>query len=236
MTDNRPLNAKGKPFSWSFSAVNDFDTCPYQYAAKRYHCTVQFEDTPATIWGTRVHDAMEKRLQFGTALPEGMTQWEKYPRLLEQRAKDLCGTLKPEEKITFNLLGEQVSWFGKDAWARGAIDVLIRAGDTAYIYDWKTGKQKDNLLQLQIFMWFVATKYPDINNFVTRFIWLNTGNVTGEDFTRDKHLKGIEDDLHVRLSRMNTAWREKVFQPKESGLCRGWCPVEECRHWKEKRR
>jgi hypothetical protein len=57
MTDNRPLNAKGKPFSWSFSAVNDFDTCPYQYAAKRYHCTVQFEDTPATIWGTRVHDA-----------------------------------------------------------------------------------------------------------------------------------------------------------------------------------
>jgi hypothetical protein len=228
----RPVNAKGKRFSWSFSAINDFLTCPAQYAAKRYYCTVDFEDTVATIWGTRVHDAFEKRLKHGTPLPEGMEQWEKYARVMEAKP----GVLTAEEKITYNLQAEQTSWFGKDAWARGAIDVLIIDGDTAYIYDWKTGKQKDNLLQLQIFMWFIAHKYPQVENFVTRFVWLKTGKVTGEDFTRSAHLESIEQLLGQHLTRMSTAWREKVFQPFESGLCRGWCPVEDCIHWKEKRR
>ena len=184
----RPVNANGKRFSWSFSAINDFDTCPYQYAAKRFFETVKFEDTVATIWGTRVHDAMEHRLKHGTPLPEGMEQWEKYARVMESRQ----GMMYPEDAITYNLNGELVSWFAKDAWARMKIDVLIIDGDTAYIYDWKTGKQKDNLLQLQLGMWFVAHKYPEVENFITRFVWLKTDKVTGEDFTRTEHLEAIE--------------------------------------------
>ena len=230
----RPVNANGKRFSWSFSAINDFVTCPYQYAAKRYFETVKFVDTVATLWGSRVHTAMENRLKKGAALghlPEGMEQWEKYCRVLESKQ----GLMLVEDKITFNLSGDSVSWFAKDAWARGMLDVLIIAGDTAYIYDWKTGKQKDNLLQLEIFVWFVAHKYPEVNNFVTRFVWLKTGKVTGEDFTREEHLGAIELKLGQYLTRMQTAWREQVFQPFESGLCRGWCPVEECTFWKEKR-
>ena len=232
----RPKNKKGKRFSWSFSAINDFDTCPNQYAAKRYYETVKFEDTVATIWGTRVHDAAEHRLG-----PKKVPLTDDMPKTLETFCRVLegqVGELTPEAEITYNLDGEITGWFAKDAWARCKIDVLILDGDTAYIYDWKTGKKKDSLLQLQIFMWFVAHKYPHIENFKTRFIWLKEGiedRVSGEDFTRTEHLNGIELDLGRRLTRMGTAWREEVFQPKESGLCRGWCPVEECYHWKPKK-
>lgn len=234
-TEVRPTNPNGKRFSWSFSAINDFDTCPAQYAAKRFFESVKFENTVATIWGSRVHDALEKRLKKGPALghlPDEMQQWEKYCRVLEAKH----GTLSAEAEITFNLSGELTGWFAKDAWARLKVDVLIIDGNTAYIYDWKTGKQRDSLLQLQITMWFVANKYPEIENFITRFIWLKTDKVTGEDFTRTQHLEGIELMLGQKLTRMGQAWRNQIFQPKESGLCRGWCPVEECIHWKEKRR
>mgnify|MGYP001208114821 CR=1 FL=1 len=231
----RPVNAKGKRFSWSFSAINDFETCPYQYAAKRFYETVKFEDTVATLWGSRAHTALENRMKHGTPLPEGMVQWEQYCRVLEKKQ----GLMLAEQKICFNLSGEPVDWFAPDAWARGMIDVLIIDGDTAYIYDWKTGKKKDNNLQLETFVWFVAHQYPEIENFVTRFIWLKEDiegdRATGRDFTRSEHLNGIELKLGQYLTRMGIAWREQVFQPKESGLCRGWCPVEECRFHKEKR-
>jgi hypothetical protein len=235
-TDLRPTNPKGKKFSWSFSAINDFDTCPEQYAAKRYYETVKFTDTVATLWGTRVHDAAEHRLG-----PSKVPLHKDMPEVLETFCRVMegqGGILIPEAEITYNLDAEITGWFAKDAWARCKVDVLIINGDTAYIYDWKTGKKKDNLLQLQIFMWFVAHKYPEVENFITRFIWLKEGiteRVSGEDFTRMEHLNGIEVMLGEKLSRMGTSWREEVFQAKPSGLCHGWCPVDKCVHCKPKK-
>lgn len=238
MSDPRPKNANGKPFSWSYSAINDFDTCPYQYAAKRYFETIKFEHTEATLWGDRVHKAKEARLLHGTPLPKEFPKdWEQFCAVIESQ-KDKGMELLVEEEIAFDLNGDPVSWFSREAWARGKIDVILidwKTG-TAYIYDWKTGKVRESQLQLQLSMWFVAQRFPKIENFKTKFIWLNNMTVSGEDFTRTEHLQGIDDMLHDKLKRMSTAWRNQVFQPKESGLCRGWCPVEECRFWKEKRR
>jgi len=235
MTDPRPKNANGKPFSWSYSAINDFDTCPYQYAAKRFYESVKFEHTEATLWGDRVHKAKENRLKHGTPLPADFPkEWERYCEVFEKRATQGM-KLVVEDEIAFDMDGNLTSWFSKQAWARNKVDVLLLRDDTAYIYDWKTGKVRESLLQLQLSVWFIGQKYPHIQNFVSKFIWLNSLTVTGQDFTRAEHMQGIEDMLHEKLKRMTTAWRTKVFQPKESGLCRGWCPVEECRFWKEKR-
>lgn len=237
MTDPRPLNPNGKPFTWSYSAINDFDTCPSQYAAKRFYESIKFEHSEATLWGDRVHKAKEARLKFGTPLPSDWNpQWESFCRAIESRAQ--AGMeLYVEDEIAMDLNGNFVDWFNRAAWARAKIDVTLidRETLTAYIYDWKTGKKRDSLLQLQLSAWFISQKFPDIQNFKTKFIWLNSCTTSGEDFVRADML-AITDLLHEKLTRMAQAWRTKVFQPKESGLCRGWCPVEECVFWREKRR
>ena len=53
------LNAKGRPFSWSFSRLNDFENCPKKYAESSFYCTAPYVQTPEGAWGDRVHKAAE---------------------------------------------------------------------------------------------------------------------------------------------------------------------------------
>jgi hypothetical protein len=228
------FDPEGRPFTWSFSAMSDYDTCPFQYAAKRFYRSIKFEETEATLWGSRVHKAKELRLSEGTPLPKEMDHWEKYCRVLETKGA-APSELYVEKQIALDVSLKPVDWFAPTAWARGVVDVLIIDGDTAYIYDWKTGKVKDNLLQLQLFAWFVNHAFPGIVNYVCRFIWLKFDKITGEDFTYND-IPAITKIIDAKTQRMMEAWKLGLFQPSPSGLCRGWCPVEECIHWKGSRR
>ena len=62
--------------AWTYSQLEKFETCPRQF----YHVRVKKDwveaPTDATRWGEKVHTAMENRVLNGTALPEGMGQWE----------------------------------------------------------------------------------------------------------------------------------------------------------------
>lgn len=99
MTDYQmPRNKKDRPFTWSFSAMQQFDNCPYQYAAERYYCTTAREDTEATLWGSRVHEALENRLRDKTPLVGEYEQYEKYARAVES----LGGELLCEQQVALN--------------------------------------------------------------------------------------------------------------------------------------
>ena len=37
------------------------------------------------------------------------------------------------------------------------------------------------------------------------------------------------------LKQYMQAFREDIWQPRQSGLCNGWCPVTDCEFWKPKR-
>jgi hypothetical protein len=232
LTDDRLFNAKGKPFSWSFSAISDFTTCPYQYAAKRYYISVPFEDTEATLWGSRVHKALEDRVKDGVPLPEGMGDYEKYARVIA--AQGSKGALFCEKQLAVDGEFRPTGWFDKDAEGRAVADVLIIQGRTAYIFDYKTGKVKDDPLQLEITSLLTGLAFPDVDEFITKFIWLKFGQITGGTVRRED-LPKIRQRVELHTDRMKEAWRTKVFVPRSSGLCRGWCPVEECKHWREKR-
>ena len=62
--------------AWTFSQLEKFENCPRQFYHVRVKKDVVEPSTEATLWGGRVHEAMEYRIKDGTPLPEGMTQWE----------------------------------------------------------------------------------------------------------------------------------------------------------------
>jgi len=227
------VNKKGKPFTWSFSSLNEFLTCPNKYAAKRFYCDVSDPPTVHTEWGTRVHLALEERVRDKKPLPEGMGHWEKWAAAIE----NANGEIFCERQICLDRNLEPTGWFDEDAWCRGVIDVLIIQEDKATLIDYKTGKKKSDDTQLVLFSGMISLLYPEIDIFNYKYIWLKEDTTTGGTTDRKRVVEELHGSNGVldRVKRMEKAWEDEDFPCSPSGLCRGWCPVESCIHWRPKR-
>lgn len=225
------LNSKGKPFSWSYSSLTDYEGCPARYAAKRFYCTTTEEPTIHTIWGERVHKAFEVRVRDDVPFSEDFpVAYEKWANVLSA----LPGKKFFERKLAVDKRWEPCEFFAPEAKGRGIVDLLVVENDVASVVDYKTGKVKNDETQLKLFCWFVSNEHPEVKTFKYRYIWLAPGTVTGGEIKRES-LMETEVDIRHRVAAMERAWDEQNFPCFPSGLCNGWCPVEECIHFKRRK-
>lgn len=212
-------------FTWSYSAMSDFNNCPLAYAHKRYYKDVVEEQKEHLIEGTRVHKALERELKGDPTLPEHadvIAKHRKYTDVMKASAEG--GEIHAELELAITEDMTPTEWFGADAWGRGVVDAVIIKNGVAYIYDWKTGKVKDDDLQLKTFCAFLSLFRPDIEHFVAKFIWLKFDKITGFHQPMPKtNTSRIWSDLILKVQRMKQAWDSEVWQAKPSGLC-PWCP------------
>lgn len=220
-----PKNAKGKNFSWSPSAISDFITCPAQYAAKRFYCTLPYVESEAMRQGTIEHKHLEDRLVKKTPLPEGYTRGEKYCRAFEGSG----GKIFAEREFAITPDLKVVSWFDKQAWGRCKLDVTVIHSTKVSIFDYKTGKIKEDSLQLKINACVISLDLLEIETFVTRYIWLKHNTVTGETFTKAQ-IPELWDEILHWVYAMTKAWQTETFPARKSGLCRNYCAVTSCVH------
>lgn len=218
-----------KSFSWSYTALIDFENCPRAYAAKRVYKTVKEEESEALRWGNAVHKALELRVRDKTPLPDSMKQWDKYAIAFE-RSKNY-GILCESEYATNRAL-KLVAWFANDAWSRFKVDVTLLKdkGVTACIYDYKTGKVKDDETQLRLFGLIVLRAMPEVERVFAYNIWLKHNQVSAPVCTmRDWEMKEWQKII-PRVRRMEEAWKHENFPERQSGLCKAHCPVIDCLH------
>jgi len=226
-----PRNVKNRPFSWSHSALAQFTTCPQQYSAARFYFTTPFQETEHIRWGNRVHTALELRLKRKTPLPKEMQHMEQYCTAIERAEKRSGGKLYVEEQLCINMHFHPVDWFAPDAWGRIKIDVMLDCGDTVYIYDWKTGKKKEDRSQLLSSAAFAALKFPEAKKFLFRYVWMQEAekeSALSGDTVTTQGVRFAWDDLLELILCATDAWRTEQFPCKPGGLCRGWCPVHVC--------
>ena len=237
------LNAKGKPFTWSYSALTDFEGCPARFAARRFYCTTVEAETEEMKWGNRVHKAFEERIRDGKAFHPDLAAYEPWARVLER----LPGEKFVERKFAVRKNHHPCGFFDADAYGRGVIDLLVIDGDTATIIDYKTGKKKDDETQLDLFAWFVVNEFDGrIKKTKSRYIWLKYVGLSPAQLVEQKiqiisgkelgylDAKMVMNKMLPRIETMERAWDEENFPCFPSGLC-GWCPVEECVHWRPRR-
>jgi len=143
------VNKKGRPFSWSYSALSNFTGCPKRYAHEKFWCDVPWVDTDAIIFGNRVHTACEQAVK-GEAVKEPglLAPVQKYIDLFRKRGAEA------ELEIVLDRNCKPVkgkkAWFSEKAWFRAKLDVVLTDGVKAGIYDWKTGeKVRDDTEQLK---------------------------------------------------------------------------------------
>ena len=213
--------------AWTYSQLEKFETCPRQF----YHVRVKKDTiespTEATLWGGKVHEAMEHRIKLGTALPEGMQQWEG----LAKKIAALPGKIMCEEQMALDNSFQPAPW--DNAWTRGIADVLVVDGRQAWTLDYKTGKRKLTH-QLMLYAGYTFAYYPEVTTVTTGFVWMRDKKIDKEVFTRDQ-VPMIWNTFLPKVRKLEFAHERDSWPARPSGLCNGWCPVKTCEFYKDRK-
>lgn len=232
-----------KPFAWSWSALESYETCPKKHWHTKIKKDYVEEAGEAATWGKQVHAAMADRISKGKRLPNAMP-YDKHIDDVMQNSDRTQVITRVEQQLAVTEDMQPCKYFDKqvDPWCRVVADVLkLRIQDgVARLVDWKTGKGKfypdpvsgENVAdsdQLRLAAAVMFAHWPEINMVWTQFYWLQEDVVTNEIVWK-ADLSKFWSRLLPRVDKMQEAWRTTEYPPKPSGLCKRHCPVTSCPH------
>lgn len=218
-------DTEAKPIAWSHSRLETFKNCPKRF----YHQYVvkDIQDTgvhPAAAWGSEVHEAIELNIRDGKPMPSNMTQYQVYADLSKQ-----LPNVEAEVKMAVDMSWQPVAFDDyANAWGRAISDVLSVAGDTAVVFDWKTGKYRGGTEQAAINAVLTFATYPEVNVVHSRFVYFKEGISDAGEFHRHEIPALIAPTMET-LSNIRQCNDLQAWPTQPSGLC-GYCPVRSCQY------
>lgn len=218
---------KAKQSAWSYSRLNNFETCPKKF----WHLSVRKDviepEGEAIRYGKLVHKALEKRVGKGAKLPMNLRHLEKYAAKLAG-AK---GEKLTEQQLAIDNEFQPCDWFAKNTWCRAIIDLAIINGPKAVIVDYKTGKISNDFTQLRLSAALLMLHEPEIQTADLCYLWTKEKQLTRDEvpMTRDD-IKTVVLDLMPRLRKYEKAHRTESFPARPGYLCKRYCPVSNCPH------
>lgn len=216
----------------SYSSISCFhDSCPRQFYERYVSKTAPFVETPETIEGKRVHKALEDRLLHDTPLDTDLAHCEPICAAIDAR-----GIPQLEVRMAVDKKLEDTTFFAKDAWCRGVLDVLLCTPDykSAFIADWKTGKNREagkEPVQLMLSAGYVFANYPEMQSISAVNIYTKTGSMGMAHSWQRSELGAIWRTIVPLIQEIENQLPKgaAAFPERPSGLC-GWCPVKTCQH------
>jgi hypothetical protein len=210
--------------AWSWSVINDFETCEWRYYLTKVTKEVVEPQSEEMRWGNQVHKALEHRIKDNVPLPGNMVQYNQIMDRLFAATRKPGVIFYAEQKLALSLAYQPRRFFDKDVWVRAITDLTIVNGDTAAVIDYKTGKPKPQSAQLKLTAAVTFHTYPQIQTIHNSFLWLNGGSTPNETFHREDVPK-LWQEFAPRVQRLEEAHQQNKFPKKPSGLCNKWCPV-----------
>lgn len=219
-------------FKQSHSSLNVFETCPRQYEAKYITKEVKFVQSQAAAWGDSVHIALENYLNTSGSqrLPANMAQYEEWGAFILARAARRGGRVYAERKSAVKKDRTSTNYSDRSGWLGGKIDVSIvyEQERKAEVFDWKTGKVKNEVTQLKMYNGFTLADFPNIDVVNSGYIWLEHKQVSPPVVTTRAELNDVWSVFQHKYDQLKDAYIRGVFPPKPNGLCRQWCDVTSC--------
>jgi hypothetical protein len=119
----------------SQTALSTFQNCPRMFEAKYVTKEVAFVPSEASMFGNRLHSALEIRIRDHVLLPQEFAHLEWVGHLLDRyRAK---GEIYVERKLAVDEDFRPCAW---DAWStkyvNGKDDCTVILGERAVTFDW----------------------------------------------------------------------------------------------------
>jgi PD-(D/E)XK nuclease superfamily len=212
----------------SHTMLQNFDNCPFKgfrmYIAKDLPKGAPSKEME---WGQTVHKAMEKRLSRGTPLPAEM---QKYEHLVSPLVvhKPLA-----EVPLAIRADGSPCGFFDDDVFCRGYGDVAIVKGPLAVLFDWKTGKKREDKAELRLHALMLQAKYSSLTQITGYYVWLQEGKLGALHNLSETHETWA--DLNEQMDEIKFMAEQGSFPKTPNPLC-GWCAVLDCEHNKVKQR
>jgi hypothetical protein len=225
ITTDRHGNTIKPRFTWSYSALNNWRTCPKKYFHNFVAKDFKEEQGEQLKWGQEVHNLLAERLKKDKPLPFTMRNCEPWITKL----KSTTHRLYVEQKLAITEQFRPCEYFAKDVWFRMVADVLKIDHDIGLLLDWKTGRVNPDNDQLVMGAQAVFAHFPQLKAIRSVFVWLKDDMKTEATIWRND-LQAFWAKFMPELNRFREAHELTNFPPNPSGLCKRHCNVTSCPH------
>lgn len=212
----------------SHTFLNDWDNCPHKAFRKYIKKDLpKFEQTEAMKWGNEVHSAFEVRIKHGTAFPVGMEKFEAIAAPL------VVAGAAAEKMLGIDSDGKSCDFFAPSVWLRGKIDATVIRGTDyghqpyAAIFDWKTGKRREERDELAVHAVLLKAWKPTVQRVTAHYVWLQDNEVGKPHDVSDTDTKLAE--IRSVMNTVRNCIEIEDFPKRRNPLC-GWCDVLDCEH------
>ena len=215
------VNPEG--FSWSYTALKNFETCPRRYYAYNVSKDVKEPEGKPLIEGKRIHEAFDARVGRGTPLPPDLVPHEKLLNTLATAE----GSVHTEQKLALDSSLSPSKFFGRGAWFRMVLDYTNINGERATVIDYKTGKPTEDMTQLQLAAVVTFAHATKVKKIRAALAFIAYDHIERATFTRES-VTEIWGDILPRVGKMVHARQAQEYPPNPGGLCKRWCAVSSC--------
>jgi hypothetical protein len=224
MTMTMTSDVASKPFTWSYSALKNFDTCARRYYEYNIAKSIDEPESVHLREGHRVHSAFAARIKDAAPLPLGLTMHEG----MLARLVDAPGEIYVEQRLGLTSSFQPAEFFGKNVWFRTVLDVVkIKPDGRALILDWKTGKVADDMTQLALSAVTLFAHDARVHEVKAALIFTAYGEHVEESYSRSD-VTSIWSRMLPKVNRLLDAHQTQHYPPNPGGLCRRWCAVTSC--------
>lgn len=226
MIQTTTVRNKPKAFSFSYSKLKNYETCPKRHFHYDVSKDVVEPEGESLQYGNAVHAALANAITGDAELPSHFKHLAPWAEKVKTGRVD---KMLVEQKLAITNEFEPCEWFAKNAWYRGIADVVKITGRVALAIDWKTGKIVEDGSQLALMAACIFAHHPEVEKIRTEFVWLKEDATTRADFSRDD-MALVWAGILPRVKLLQIAHETTTFPPKPGGLCRKWCSVTSCPH------
>jgi len=211
----------------SYSNIKAFEQCPKQFYHVKHLVEYPFVETDAVRYGHAAHKVAELYVRDNNPVPSKFSYM--IPVLDSLKAKQ--GNKFCEIKLGITRDFVPCSFFSKEVWIRGVVDLLIVDGDLAWIIDYKTSKNANyaDKDQLELMALLVFASYPEVTRANGGLVFTKCNQLV-----KGKYQKVDKAELWSRWAKrhaaMEHAHKINVWPTRPTGLCNAHCPVTECVH------
>lgn len=209
----------------SHTFLNDWDNCPHKAYRKYIKKDLpKFVQTDAMKCGNEVHSAFEHRLKYESEVAS--FAWPSNMQKFEAIAAPLAAAgAQAEQMLGMRADGSVCDFFAKDVWLRGKIDARVSNSTAAAIFDWKTGKRREEKAELETHAVLLRAYDSRLIKITAHYVWLQDMQIgKAHDVSNtEKKLAEIRQTMRTVADCMEV----EDFPKRRNPLC-GWCDVLDC--------
>lgn len=208
-----------RKYPWSYSMLRTWESCAAKYKFK-YIDRLKDQSGPAAQRGSEIHATIENYIK-GTDfnLHEAAQPYQE----LFDYARSLgagTGMRYVEQKMGFDEEWHACAYDAKNAWGRVICDLVITTKeDGAIVYEWKSGKPKDDHRDQRILYGIAAMGWYLVPEIKVITHYLEGTSPPQEVRIKDTALPRLREQWAVRVHLMDS---DDTFAPKPDFHCR-WC-------------